>query len=150
MKFLIIASLLLAVAYGDLIAFTGAWNVNSTDFNCNDLCCCPQGSVQITANPSNSSTVLITPTSWSNNAICTQLGRTKGSSATLPFPANIDTQSTPLSALYTDQNEGFSAAFFNVTLVVLKTKGVYLAIDDSNTGDIDGSICEVTMIKKVI
>ena len=98
---------------------------------------------------SNSSAVQITPTSWSNNAICTELNRTSGSSASYPFPGNIDVSTTPLAAVYNTQSEGFAVTFFNVTkYVVIKTIGAYLIIDDANIGDIDGSVCEVTLVKK--
>ena len=150
MKLFFLAAFLLVSSYSQVISLTGTWNVNATDFNCNNLCCCPLGTVNITPDPTNSSSVLVTPSKWSNNVICDQLGRNAGSSASYPFPPSVDLQKTKLMNLYTKQNEGFSAAFFNVTVVVVKTIGAYFAIDDSNVGDIDGSICQVTMIKRII
>ena len=151
MKFFLVAVLLIASAYAQQITFAGNWAVNETDFNCNVNCCCPEGTVTIIQDPSNSSAVQITPTSWSNNAICTELNRTSGTSASYPFPANIDVSTTPLAAVYNTQSEGFAVTFFNVTkYVVIKTIGAYLIIDDANIGDIDGSVCEVTLVKKVL
>ena len=151
MKLFIIVSLFLISAYSQQISFAGNWVVNETDFNCAQLCCCPQGTLQISQDPNNSSNVVVSPTSWSNNPICTQLDRSGSAEASYPFPANIDVTTTPLTSVYNDQNEGFAITFFNVTkYVVVKTIGAFLIIDDTSAGDMDGSMCQVTLVKKVI
>jgi len=151
MKFLLIASLFLVAAYAQQVTFTGGWVVNQTDFNCKNLCCCPLDNINVVPNPANSSTVLVTADRWSDNTICSELGRKAGSTATYPFPANIDMQRTPLANVYNSQGEGFAATFFNVTRwVVVRTLGSYFVIDDSNIGDHDGGVCQVVLVKKVI
>ena len=55
----------------------GQWNYKGTVYDqseCDYFCCCPQGIINVAADSSNSSQVLVSATKWSNNAFCQALG----------------------------------------------------------------------------
>lgn len=150
MKFFLITALfLISVSCNPWIfSIIGQWNPINIDPNCYDNCCCPLGIISVTADPTNSSQVIATPTSWPDNAVCAALGRTIGASVILPLPSVIEAGSTPIHDICNLQGECFWSDFSNVTKPA-PTVGHILIIDDTEIGS-DFSICGINMIKSIL